>query len=463
MTMRLGLAIGPDRIVAVELRRTARGVRPGRVHARSLETAPGNAAWPELGEALNELLEALGAQSATVDVALLPPLASAKVLSLPRLRRRDLRMLVERNAKRFFLVPAQRVVADAAPLRGGLSSGPRPTLGVCADADLMEAIEYALSQAGLACSAISPAATALAEAVRVLEPRARRDRVVVAIAAQEWKEGVALERGQAVSVENWAWVRTAELPAAATRMGDQAFGGDAVRGVLFLGAHGEGERGGAMEREEMLDVDAASVCEFEPAALAAFGATLLSEDAPVLLSPTCRRRHARRIRRRVAALSTAAVMTLVLAAHLHLSGVRRELEAVMVQREALAAEVTAAFELQWLAGALRGRLGAIVQQQASLSNWTPTLAALARALPDSVYLLSVTADSGGLRLEGIAPQAAEAVRALQASSQLKGVQLLAAFRQDGVDDLERFDLLVAQDVTLAPPTERQASPRGGGS
>jgi Tfp pilus assembly protein PilN len=460
--MRLGLAIGLDRVVAVELRHTARGVRPGRVHARSLGSEPGNAAWPELGEALGELLEALDAQRATVDVALLPPLASSKVLSLPRLRRRDLRTLVERNSKRFFLVQGQRVVADAAPLRGGLSPGPRPTLGVYADADLMETIEYALSQAGLACTAIFPAATALVEAVGVLEPRARRDRLVVAIAAQEWKEGVALERGRPVSVENWTWVRAAELPAAATRMGDQAFGDDAVRRVLSLGAHGAGERWGAVEREEMLDDDAASLHEFEPAALAAFGATLLSEDAPVLLSPTCRQQRARRVTRRVSALLSAAVLTLGLVAHLHLSGVRRELEAVMAQREAHATAVTAAFELQWLAGALRERLDAIVQQQATQSNWTPTLAALAQALPDSAYLLSVTADSGGLRLEGIAPEAAAAVRALQASSQLKDVQLLAAFRQDGIDDFERFDLMVAQDVTLAPPTERPASPEGGG-
>lgn len=458
--MHLGLAIARDRIVAVELRATVRGVRPGRVHERALGAAPKVGAWPELAEALRELQDVLGARRVTVDVALLPPLSCAKVLALPSLGRRDLRTLVERNARRFFLSAAEEARADAAPTAWRWGRGPRPTLGICADRNLIETIEDVLTDAGFACATISPAAPALARAVSVIAPATQRRRVVVAVDIDGWKEGIAVDRGRARLFESWNWVPPDELSAAAARLGERAFGESATPSVVPLSAPESAQRWAEVGETESVDREVLGT--LEPGALAAFGATQVSEDQPVLASPARRRLRERTLRRRAVALWSMALLLVGMAAHLHLTGLRRELAAVVAQRDAHATEVSTAFEQQWLAGALRERLEALQRQQVTLPQWTPVLAALARALPDSAYLLSVTVDSSGLRVEGVAPGAAEAVRALQASPELSGVELLAAFRQDGVDAMERFDLLVAHHPAPGYGPGRSVAAPGGG-
>jgi Tfp pilus assembly protein PilN len=73
-------------------------------------------------------------------------------------------------------------------------------------------------------------------------------------------------------------------------------------------------------------------------------------------------------------------------------------------------------------------------------DWTPTLASLAQALPDSAYLLSMTAEGIELRLAGLAASASTIVPALEASPFLNNVSLTVARRAQGAMDSERFDV-----------------------
>lgn len=458
-TVHLGLAIGRDRIVAVEVRKRLSGVRPGRVHARSLAPPVDHGTWPDLTEAVEELLHALGARRGTASIALLRPLAQAKVISAPPLRRRDLRSLVTRNARRYFITGTDPVVADA--LRSGVRRRERPSRAVatCADARLIDAIHRSVTQAGIHTDFITAAPLALSEAVCSQIPAARRGAVVVAVCSDGWSEGIAVSRGVPRVFEPWTETGTAEPLELTTRIAQTGSGeaGSAEPTVRAIVVAPSAERGpivAAVRRElgdGLIDLPA-SVQELEPAAMAAYGAALMREDAPALLPQAVRRERQRRIRRRVGVLAAAAVVMLGVSAGLRLWDLRRELEVVAASRQVLALRVSEILELRRSLHTVNTLVDGIAQIEEGVVHWTPVVAALAEALPDSAYLVSMTADGLELRLVGVATVASVIVPALEASPLLRGVSLTAARRAAGSQGGEQFDVGLA--------LERRA---GGGS
>lgn len=458
MTVQLGLAIGPALIVAAVVRRTVRGVRVGRVFERSLETGPADGGWPEVTAALRELLPELGATTGEVAVALLPPIARAKVLWLPRLRRRDLRALVSRAAGRYFAGAGDHVVADAVPLGGGGRGGLCRCLAACAPAGVVDVISAAVAESGLACEKITAAAPACMAGTIALAPGTRRGRHVVVLDGPGWREGVAVSHGAPLLLESWDWAPPEQVPALAQRLAAAAF--DAQAPVVWPGANG-GERlagnGGAPPSGNGDERPAAksnsSLGPAGPAALAAWGAALARPEHPVLLPNDLRDARERRVVRAGIRLATAAAAAMILAAVLHLVGLQRELAAVAAARQDFAQEARAALEVQRLVRGIAERLGAVAALDAR-PRWTPRVVALARALPDSTYLTSLATDGDALRVQGVAPSAPAAVRALQGSERLANVRLLTSVRADEGADLERFDLVLGGDSTGSRPPGR---------
>src|SRR5690606_34076633 len=113
---RLALVIAPGAVTAVELKTTWRGLRAGRIAECTLGPPAPDGAWPELEAALAELVETLRLERCVADVLLARPLAHAKVATLPPVRRRDLRPLLQRSARRWFPVRDGAVAAEALPL-----------------------------------------------------------------------------------------------------------------------------------------------------------------------------------------------------------------------------------------------------------------------------------------------------------------------------------------------------------
>jgi len=458
-TLHLGLAIGPDRIVAVEVTKRISGVRPGRVHARSLAPPADDGTWPDLTEAIADLLNTVGARRGTASIALLRPLAQAKVISAPPLRRRDLRSLVTRNARRYFITGTDPVVADA--LRSGVRrrEKPTPAVATCADARQIEAIHRSVTQGGLHTDFITAAPLALAEAIRLHVPDARRGPVVVAVCSRGWCEGIALSGGTPNLFEPWTETEAAGSPELGKRIAQTAFGeaGSTEPTVRAIVVAPSAERGPIVDEvrrelgEELIDLPA-SLQELEPAAMAAYGAALMREDTPALLPQPVRRERQQRIRRRVGALAAAAVVMLCVSAGLRLWDLRRELEAVATTRQVFAPRVSEILELRRSLRTVNTLLDGIAQIEESAVHWTPVVSALAEALPESAYLVSMTADGIELRLAGVAEVASVIVPSLEASPLLREVSLTAARRGGRPQDGEQFDVGLA--------LERR---RGGGS
>jgi hypothetical protein len=158
---RIGIALSPDRLVAVV---------PG---GRQLETAEVG----DLGRACAELRDAAKCAHALVTVALVPPLVELRRISLPPLREDERRRVLARDAERYFVGVRERQVIGTEVLASGRS--PVPVLAAAASARLVEDLEAAVADAGWTLVAVVPAHAAWAAAVRARDS-ARAEEYVVA-------------------------------------------------------------------------------------------------------------------------------------------------------------------------------------------------------------------------------------------------------------------------------------------
>jgi hypothetical protein len=462
MSGSLGLTIARDRVVAVLVHRTGRGRRVSQRLERTLAAGPAEGGWPELLEALRGFLETFGGAT-EVSIALDRSLGRARTITVPRLPREELRGLVTRHARRYFLSAADQSYADAVPERSGRRGTTVRALATCAEAAAVEAVLGAVKQAGLCCVAVTPASCALAEAVRSLVPASRHAPVVIAVHSEGWQEGIAMRGRTILAVEPWAGAEHSDLAVSAARLADSAFGPAPERGpfsvVPLVGAHRE-------PAAAVLAGAAISLLRLPPvmdgqdaAALAAFGATLSGGDTPQLLPARIwqKREQAERMRALLLAVVVAGAVTLAGVAHLW--GLRRELAAVEGERRAHAEAVETALAIEREIHAVQARLEAVRRAEAGVSRWSRVLVSVAQTLPDSAFLVAFAVESTRVRLDGVAPAAASVAGALSQSSLLRDVTLVSAFRSPGAEDVERFALTLA--VQQGSPAVAPAPPESG--
>ncbi|UCF18642.1 MAG: PilN domain-containing protein [Gemmatimonadota bacterium] len=464
---RLGLAIGTDRVIAVELRRTLSGLRPGRVLTRQLQPPTEDGSWPDLSAALAELRDDLGAVGGRASIALLRPLAHAKVIPVPPVRRGDLRPLLTRNVRRYFLVGAGAVAADAESLGRRRRGETVRAMAVCGSASRVESIYAAVSEAGFRPDVITAAPLAIIGAVAALVPGARKGPLTIAIYGPGWREGIAVQEGVPHLLEPWNGIAATDVAGLVAGLGRAGPGeadgpGGRRRTVVLAAADDWRKISNDLSRETGEEpLEAAALSEFEPAALAAYGAALVPDSAPLLLSERARRVRQGRLNRRVAGLAAAAVVAIATAGGLRLWGLGREFDAVAAERRAHALEVSQALQMRQTAEAIRVRLESIASVEQSTLLWTPAVAALAEALPDSAYLVSLSAEGMQLRLTGVASSASAIVPALEASPLLREVSLTSARRADGSGEGESFDLALAIEADSALAAVPPESGEGG--
>lgn len=462
--VRVGFTIGLDHIVAVEVRGGLTGPRVGQVQTRPLRSPADDGTWPDLTDALREVTEAMGVRIAAASVALRRPIARAKVLAVPRLGRRDARALLTRNIRRYFVVGSEPVEADATWLRRGKRGETGPALAVCADRRRIEMIEQCFAAAGLTVDGLTAAAVALTHAVCRSLTAARRGATVIAVDTAGWSEGIALCDGRPTGLQPWGQPAAGvgelvqELQRCAAAVTEPRTSG--VTGIVVASADRRVRVTEAVAAATgHAPIEWAGVGYLEPDAVAALGAALVPERAPLLLTEAARRVRRRRIGSRIAMLGTAAALLLAVSAGLYRLDLARELRQVALAREGMASEVAAALRLRRSVTGVQERLKAIAEAEQTEIDWTPALAALAQALPDSAYLLSLTADGIEIRLAGVANAASSVVPALEASPLLGNVSLTTARRADGGVDAERFDVALFLD----PPSIGRSRARPGGA
>lgn len=410
---RAGFLVAPDEVVGVLVAPGLRGRRVLAVARRPVAGPEEEGSWPALGPALEELARRLGCGPCPAGVALRHPLARAKTVTAPPLGREDLARYFSRTARRHFLVGREPTLADAVPRGLGLRRG-GAAVAACARRSVVEAVETAVGAAGLRLETVVPASVVLAEEAA---PRlARRAGATVVVARSGgWREGIVVDRRGPLRFEVWRTGEAAEVDGGIEALEREAERVGSGRPPTVRVLEGFANAEGGRERRGT-----------DPAVMAARGAAAAPARAPRLVGPALRADARGRELRRASLLAASAAMLAVVAAVVHLLGLQRHLEAVDVEREALAPTVEEVQVERSRAEALGRRLAALARAEASMVRWTPAVAALADALPESAHLLSLSAEGRRMQMGGVASAPADVVPALEAHPVLRDVQLVGA-------------------------------------
>ena len=393
MSRTIGIALAADRIATVTWSRPL-GPRTS-----------GAGEWEDLRAALVELRESLALRAPPrAAIALLPPLAQARLLELPPLRPAEYRRILSRDAARYFPTGDVAQVAAGEPLgdRRPRRSPPR-VLAAAAASDVIETLVRTVEAAGWQLGTIVPAEVAWLEQLRgevtaLVVPAA----TLVTVLRVDGGVPVALRRVRRPLHE-------------APRV---------VREVIA-----ELERDGAAV--QVLDD-----------ALSAAAAGAVSAPGPELLPDRVVVERRRRVNRRVLQLSAAALALLLAAAGLDLWGARRELAAITSRRAAIREEVAAALARQDTLESLVARHAALERAAGSAVRWSEVLADFADYLPRDAHLIAFRGRADSVGLEGIARRAAGVFEALRRAPRVAGVRADAPIRQEapqsGGPPVERF-------------------------
>ena len=465
---RLALVIAPGAVTAVELEPTWRGPRAGRVAECEVGPPAADGAWPELDAALVELVRELGIAGCVADVLLARPYAHVKVAALPPVRRRDLRALLQRSARRWFPVPDGEVVAEALPLRAGSltrrawlrwrrapggerwsgrgpshDSGETPVtttsprtaaaIALVAPDAVVRGATNAVTKAGLRVGVVAPVPLAVAAlALRRAGRRALARGFALVVRGAGWAERIVV-RGAAPRLFQ-------PLPAAdgaeqrITVVSLEEGAEDATAGSACAAGDNVEQTPGAVRTSELRSLSA-----LHPAVGAALGALCLREQ-PLLLPATLRAAWMRRVRRRAMVRTAAAAALLVVAAAVHLRGLEAELAAVQAARRAVAPTVKEARAARETVAAVDAMLARVRAAEDATADWAGLFARIANALPDSAHLVSFRAEDGEVRLGGVAVSATAAAAALSAGGVFDAVSLAGPVRTADAGGRERFEL-----------------------
>lgn len=477
---RLALVIAPGAVTAVELKTTWRGLRAGRIAECTLGPPAPDGAWPELEAALAELVETLRLERCVADVLLARPLAHAKVAMLPPVRRRDLRPLLQRSARRWFPVQDGAVAAEALPLarrgvrarkrvraaargdgaaQGDAAASPATTamrdgaappggergatgiraLAMVAPEAVVRGTTDALARAGLRPGVVAPVSVALAAlALRRARRRDARGGFALVARGAGWAERIVVERGEPRLLQPLPAEPDAARGITVDALPDTR--GDAASGASSAASpHAAHERSADDDAQPpRRAIRMRGVGALPAAVAAALGAATALRDQPLLLPAPLRDAWARRVRRRAAARTSIAAALLALAAAVHLRGLAAELHAVQAARRALAPAAAEARAARAAVAAVHDMLGDVRAAERAAPRWSDLFARIADALPDSAHLLSFTADGDEVRLRGAAQSAAIAAAAL--AGPLADVSFASPVRPDGATGWERFEL-----------------------
>jgi Tfp pilus assembly protein PilN len=454
----VGIALGNDLLTAVELRQSWRGVRPARVWSWPLLPLTDDAGPAALATALDALRDALGAAEVSASIALLRPLAQAKVIATPPVGRGALEQLVQRNAQRYFIAGPEAALVAASPVGSPLDRSSSRAVAVYAAEQTVAAITAAAAAAGIAVERITAAPLALHEAVRALVPGVRRGRVLAIMGGTSWLEALLLHDDTLRLALPLPVASAADAEATARTVSRLIADGEGCgcRPDRAIVVSGDGVRDEAATRI-LADTDAEvssipippAMEQLDPAALAAFGAALAGGRSPLLVTDALRDARRRRATRRTASLYAVAALMLSAGAATQLWSLERRLHDVEASRRALSPSLAPAMAARKQVDAARSTLAALARVERESPRWTRVLAALAGALPDSAYLLSLSTNGAKLQLTGLAVSAHAVVAPLEASPAFTDVALAAASRPDPTVQRERFELSASVDTSAA--------------
>jgi len=420
---RIGIALGDKRAVAVVLGKKG---APTAATEVSLGEDPADLG-PELQRIFGELkagLEASGAGStnnASVHLAFLPPLADARLISFPPMRRSEVEAVLSRDVARYFLgANRPRVIGVRLPNGNGRKNGkgdgePMPVLAAAVHLALVEMARSSLEDVGWNPVSFSAAHGGWLAAATSLKGTPVEALVVVA--------------GEAAHVLRWDGPNPTgarQLPAQDLASVAEVLGEGSGRVLVlsspqvFDGLHGPLTALGWMASR---DPEGWAGAE-ESAAARAAGSTL------ELVPPSLAEDRREKTRKNVVGLVGAAALCILLAAAAQLWGAHRELGAVEARRAAIRPQVAPLLETRDSLNELTARMQAIQELEATTPIWTRPLVELAAVLPEDTYITALFASGDTVEIEAAGARAGEAIQALRESG------LFAEIRLQGIVERE---------------------------
>lgn len=437
---RIGIALGDTEAVAVVLGKEGAPFATVKLSLGTEGVGPGADIGAELLRAFRELKAELEkitggtTEGARAFVGLLPPLADARLITLPPMRKAEAEAVLSRDVARHFLgANRPRTVGIRLPRRNGRRGRggrgiPAPVFAAAAPLALLEAAHSALGGAGWQCDSFSAAHGTWLKAAAALKGTPVTS--VLAVVGPT-AHLLRVERGDPVVARQVS----GSDPSGVVK----ALGSGPGR-VLVLAGSTEFEefRGplGAAGFTPVRDTGERSRVQEVTASFA--GSAELELVPPSLAS------HRKEKGRRTAmALGAGAVALILATLGAQMWGVRRELEAVQAERASIRAEVA---PLLLARDSLNG-LVTQVQSMAELSSnspvWTRSLVELAALLPMDTYLTGFFASGDTVEIEAAGAQAGEAIQALREAGLFQEIRLQGVVErdmEDGETVVERFRL-----------------------
>ena len=379
----LGLAVGGDVLVA-----HWRGGGKVRDWSRRLSDWDGPRG-EQLRGALGELRAIVGVhERVDLAVAVLPPDARVRAVTLPPMTADDARSAIARAGTKHFVGMAEPLVCAVAKRR---TTG-EPVMAAAVSQTLLDDLAAALPDPAWRIARAVPAQAVWADEARQRWPELR---------ASGGEAAAASGAGVSVLVfENDKFALVRRRPAGTTHprmLGADAAGAPDAAGAALIAARGARRAGG-----------------FE------------------LLPDEWRAAYARAARRLATTFAAAAAACVVASAGVYRWGLARELGAIDHERAAIRPMVDRAMAHRDSLASLSGTAQAIDALERGAPRWSAVVGQIARVLPAQASLTAMRADGDSASLEGQAKDASEVFAALRAAPGITSVRPTAPIREDAV-------------------------------
>lgn len=434
--VRIGIALGDNGVTGVVL-----GKKGASASSVSAFLDPDD---PEFGVRLLKILQEVrtglerdigqSTEGASAFVAFLPPLADARLVDLPPMRKAEAEAVLARDVARYFLganrprVVSVRMRKRTAPGSGIEMVGPRPILAAAAPLALLEATRAGLE--GVGWDAVSFKAAHACWLQAASEVHGDPIAAIVAVVGTT-AHLIRLEGPDPVAVR--------EFPASDLSMVAEAARGASNRAMILASAPPRQETAAALKGRGRTVTGDPSGWEGAEEGAAARAPSPGLEFIPPFLA---RRRRTRR-RKTTSGLMAGAFVLILASFSAQLWGAHRELRAVQERRTSLAAQVTPLLSTRDSLSALLAEIRSLEDLSRSSPVWTRSLVELAALLPADTYLTGFFASGDTLEMEAAGVQAGEAIQALREAGLFQDVRLQGVVEremEEGETVVERFRL-----------------------
>lgn len=342
--------------------------------------------------AFDELRDTMQLRKPRATVTLLPPLASVRRLQMPPLRDAELRMVLTRDAARYFITDGIPQIVGAFRL-GKRQSGASYVMAGAASTALVTSIHRAATDGGWKIDACVPAAAAWCVAAAASHVEARSAALVL-VALQGELLLLASKNAEPIAIRRA--LNGAGLSRALSEI--QTSVGMVLPVVIIAPAHLQQDLSNVMISSEARVLRTPSL-PFEPVAAAARYANRGRKLA--LIPEIVLEAYNRRARRMAIRWCITAACSIVLYLAIAWTQTRRQLSSVNLLRSEMHERVGRAVKSRATIVAVDTRLAALATLERKTPLWTTVLSRLALQLPRDAYITAFRAEGGVLTVEGV--------------------------------------------------------------